>query len=154
MNEITTIIITGFVFLIFLALFIRASYKYMEDQSDNQLGNAAILLLFVIPSCSFFIASIQEWTEAPVISSCEMIITEQGDTLYEFQDATRYCCVYIEETDTSTVFVTRKEDVSLGLSRGDSCLNCHRPLREHSRSQTIYSPEETLDGWDGVFFPY
>ena len=154
MNTFTSIITIGFVFLIFLALFVRVSYKYREEQDLRQLVYAALLLVYiVIPSGVFFIVYIRQWTAAPVVSSCEMIITEQGDTLYEFEDATRFCSKSNDTTTVSNIFTIRKTE-NVKLLRRDTCLHCQQQLREHSRSQTIYSPEETLDGWDGVFFPY
>ena len=154
MSTFTSIITIGFVFLIFLALLVRASYKFHEDSSDlNQLGYAFIWAPVVIASGVLFITSLREWTAAPVVSSCEIIITEQGDTLYEFEDATRFCSKSNDTTTVSNIFTIRKTE-NVKLLRRDTCLHCQQQLREHSRSQTIYSPEETLDGWDGVFFPY
>lgn len=144
-------IITGIIFFVFVFLFVRAALKYREDWDWGQLANAAVFVLCAIAPGYLFFFSFSQLTAAPVVSSCEKIVTQQGDTLYEFQDATRYCHAYIEETDISTVFVTRKEDVSSGLSRGDSCLYCQKPLCEHSKFQRIDSGNNDW-GWDP--YPY
>lgn len=146
-------IITGIIFFVFVFFVVRAVVKYREGCDFGQVANAVVFLLCAIAPGFLFFFSFSQLTAPPVVTSCERFVTQEGDTLYEFQDATRYCRAHIDATDTTTVFVTRKEDVSLGLSRGDNCLYCHRPLREHSRTQRIDSGDEDLDwGWDT--YPY
>ena len=151
--DVNSCIIAGLIFLVLVVLMVRATFKFREESDQGQLANAAVYLLCAIAPCYLFFFSLRQLTSSPVVSSCEIVVTQQGDTLYEFQDSTRYCRAHIEETDTSTVFVTIKEDASLGLSRGDICLYCHRPLCEHSKHQVIDSDDTNNDwGWDGI--PY
>ena len=151
--DINFCVIIGIIFFIVVILTVRAVLKYIEKSDSGQLANVAVLLLFAVAPGYLFFCSFNQLIALPVISSCDMVVTQRGDTLYEFQDATRYCRAIIEKTDTTTVFVTRKEKACLGLSRSDSCLYCHRPLCEHSRFQRI-DTGNINDDWGWNYIPY
>lgn len=114
----------------------------------------AALVFFInaiIPGCLFF-QSLDLLSSPPIISSCTPIVTTNGDTIYEFRDASRYCESRIEENDTSVVFTIRKESSLAGLHSTDSCVYCHRQLRVHSKKQRIGS-SNNLD-YDWIDIPY
>lgn len=153
MNNLYCSIILGVITLIFVFLFIRVARKAKVESDAGLLADMMIYLLCAIGPGVLLVVLMEELLTPPVVSSCAPIVDCQGDTLYEFRDATRYCRSHIHENDTSTVFTVMKEEVSSELSRTDICIYCHRQLCEHPLSQTIDSITNNND-WDWGFVPY
>lgn len=149
--DLVLILLSGVIFVFFVVLFVRTSCKYIKENELNVLANASILFLVTIISGAVFFTTLSDWTASPVVSSCERIVTQQGDTIFEFHDSSRYCKSQIEIGDTSTVFTIRKT-MNTGLQRRDACLHCNHKLWEHSRTQTIGPYEDPAD-WD-CYLPY
>lgn len=82
----------------------------------------------------------------------EMIITNKSVRTMSFKMRHGFAEDSMTPNVSNIFTMIKAEDVN--LLRRDFCLHCLQQLHEHPRSQTIASPEEPLDGWDGVFFPY
>ena len=153
MSNLYCSILLGIITLVFVFLLIRAAYKAKAESDGGLVAESMVYLLCSIGPAVLLVGSMKELLASPVISSCELVVDRQGDTLYEFQDATRYCRSHIHETDTSTVFTVIKENIFSELSRNDICIYCQRQLREHPLSQKIDSVT-TNNNWNWGFIPY